>query len=151
MQDVPVLAVDDHPGAAQEQRTFRTVTVEVDPQDAQKLALAQQVGRLALTLRGFVDPGIEPAPTIPRRPPRRPEGCRRPWSGYRDIRENILRPDLCRSSLDGVIGPALGIPHEPVRLRRGDFGVPRGLCERPPISASRATPCDVMDFLPSAS
>ena len=52
LQNVRVIAVDqiademnDNPSIA------RTVTVEVSPDDSQKLALAQQAGRLSLTLR----------------------------------------------------------------------------------------------------
>ncbi len=54
LQSVPVIATDqrsrtDSTGA----QTFRSVTFEVDTVQAQKLALAQQVGRLSLTLRGI--------------------------------------------------------------------------------------------------
>jgi len=53
LQDITVIAVDQRNdtetlGA----RLGSTVTVEVDTTQAQKLALAQQVGRLSLTLRG---------------------------------------------------------------------------------------------------
>ncbi len=50
LQDVRVLAVDqavDSRGAAD----ARTLTVEVSPRDSQRLVLAQQAGRLSLTLR----------------------------------------------------------------------------------------------------
>ena len=54
MQDVTVIAVDQRSNAeAASPRVGRTVTVEVDTNQAQKLALAQQVGRLSLTLRGL--------------------------------------------------------------------------------------------------
>lgn len=54
MQDVPVIATDQRANTeTMGARTFRMVTVEVDLGDAQKLALAQQVGRLSLTLRGI--------------------------------------------------------------------------------------------------
>lgn len=53
MQDVSVIATDQRANAeSMGARVFRMVTVEVDIGDAQKLALAQQVGRLSLTLRG---------------------------------------------------------------------------------------------------
>lgn len=54
MQDLPVIAVDQR--VTQEgvgARSFRMVTFEVDTAQAQKLSLAQQVGRLSLTLRGL--------------------------------------------------------------------------------------------------
>lgn len=52
MQNVKVIAVDQL--ADQDSRlarVSRTATVEVSPQDAQKLALAQQMGRISLSLR----------------------------------------------------------------------------------------------------
>lgn len=53
LQDVPVIATDQ---SANENDTrpkvARTATIEVDPTEASKLALAQQVGKLSLTLRG---------------------------------------------------------------------------------------------------
>jgi pilus assembly protein CpaB len=52
LQNVQIRGVDQ---VADEDRdkpeVVRTVTVEVDPEDAQKLALAQQAGKLSLTLR----------------------------------------------------------------------------------------------------
>lgn len=54
MQDVPVIAVDQRTNTqVSSAHVFRMVTVEVDTTDAQKLALAQQLGRLTLTLRGM--------------------------------------------------------------------------------------------------
>ena len=54
MQDVPVIATDQRANAeAMGARVFRMVTVEVDVAQAQRLVLAQQVGRLSLTLRGI--------------------------------------------------------------------------------------------------
>ena len=56
MQDVPVLAAaPEGSGDADAGPAFRMVTVEVSISEAQKLALAQQVGRLSLTLRGQHD------------------------------------------------------------------------------------------------
>ena len=53
MQDVEVIAVDQRANTeTSSPRQFGTVTVEVSTVEAQKLALAQQVGRLSLTLRG---------------------------------------------------------------------------------------------------
>jgi pilus assembly protein CpaB len=54
LQDVPVIATDQ--SAVEEAgrpELARTVTVEVDPTDASKLALALQVGKLTLSLRGL--------------------------------------------------------------------------------------------------
>jgi pilus assembly protein CpaB len=54
LQDITVIAVDQRSNSeAASPRLGRTVTVEVDTVQAQKLALAQQVGRLSLTLRGI--------------------------------------------------------------------------------------------------
>lgn len=52
MQNVKVIAVDQLADQdARLARVSRTATVEVAPQDAQKLALAQQMGRISLSLR----------------------------------------------------------------------------------------------------
>lgn len=54
LQEVLVIAVDQRSNTeAASPKLGRTVTVEVDTRQAQKLALAQQVGKLSLTLRGF--------------------------------------------------------------------------------------------------
>jgi pilus assembly protein CpaB len=54
IQDVTVIAVDQRQNSeGSSPRLGQTVTVEVDTVGAQKLALAQQVGRLSLTLRGI--------------------------------------------------------------------------------------------------
>ena len=52
MQNIKVIAVDqfsDHD--SNRARVARTATVEVTPEQAQKLNLAQQVGRISLSLR----------------------------------------------------------------------------------------------------
>lgn len=52
MQNVKVIAVDQFADQdANRARVARTATVEVAPEDAQKLALAQQIGRISLSLR----------------------------------------------------------------------------------------------------
>ena len=52
MQNVKVIAVDQFADQdANRARLARTATVEVSPEDAQKLALAQQIGRISLGLR----------------------------------------------------------------------------------------------------
>ncbi len=54
LQGITVIAVDQRSNSESiGARLGRTVTVEVDTVQAQKLALAQQVGKLSLTLRGF--------------------------------------------------------------------------------------------------
>lgn len=54
LQGITVIAVDQQQYTeAASPRLGRTVTVEVDTRQAQKLAVAQQVGRLSLTLRGI--------------------------------------------------------------------------------------------------
>ncbi|MFQ5565965.1 MAG: Flp pilus assembly protein CpaB [Paracoccaceae bacterium] len=60
LQDITVIAVDQRQNTeALSPRLGRTVTVEVNTSQAQKLALAQQVGRLSLTLRGMGEPSDE--------------------------------------------------------------------------------------------
>ena len=52
LQDVEVLGIDQKAGRARSQPgKIETVTVQVQPADAQKLALAQQAGTLSLSLR----------------------------------------------------------------------------------------------------
>lgn len=52
LQDVEVLGIDQKTaGARSEPAKIKTVTVQVKPADAQKLALAQQAGTLSLSLR----------------------------------------------------------------------------------------------------
>ena len=52
LQDVEVLGIDQKAGGARsEPGKIKTVTVQVEPSDAQKLALAQQAGTLSLSLR----------------------------------------------------------------------------------------------------
>ncbi len=52
MQNVKVIAVDQFAdNDSSRARVARTATVEVSPDDAQKLALAQQVGNISLSLR----------------------------------------------------------------------------------------------------
>ncbi|MBC7144582.1 MAG: Flp pilus assembly protein CpaB [Thioclava marina] len=65
LQDVRVIGVDQTsdekvktPGVA------RTVTVEVTPEQGQRLALAQKAGTLSLTLRTLDDAESEPLPSI---------------------------------------------------------------------------------------
>jgi pilus assembly protein CpaB len=54
LQDITVIAVDQRQNSeAIRARLGSTVTVEVDTVQAQKLALARQVGKLSLTLRGI--------------------------------------------------------------------------------------------------
>ncbi len=54
LQEITVIAVDQQSNAEIASPTIgRTVTFEVNTNQAQRLALAQQVGKLSLTLRGF--------------------------------------------------------------------------------------------------
>jgi len=54
LQDITIIAVDQSANSETTRaRLGRTVTVEVDTVQAQKLALARQVGKLSLTLRGM--------------------------------------------------------------------------------------------------
>jgi pilus assembly protein CpaB len=55
LQNVVVLAIDQLTDEKREKpQVARTATVEVAPEDAQKLALAMQVGTLSLALRNVV-------------------------------------------------------------------------------------------------
>ena len=57
LQNILVIATDRLTNTETDRtRVASTATVEVNPTDAQKLALAQQVGRLTLTLRGMAEP-----------------------------------------------------------------------------------------------
>ncbi|MEM1343315.1 MAG: Flp pilus assembly protein CpaB [Pseudomonadota bacterium] len=73
MQNVLVIAVDRVTDDQRNAPTLgQTATVEVSPEDAQKLALAQNVGRLSLSLRGFapddqVADGVEEQDDLPNR------------------------------------------------------------------------------------
>ena len=54
LQNILVIATDQLSNTESSRtRLASTATVEVDPKEAQKLALSQQVGRLTLTLRGM--------------------------------------------------------------------------------------------------
>lgn len=57
LADVTVIAVDQRmqTGSISGPQVGRTATIEVDARDAQKLTLAQQIGKLSLTLRGAGD------------------------------------------------------------------------------------------------
>lgn len=56
LQDIMVIAVDQRSQTNSiSPQVGRTATVEVDSRQAQKLALAQQIGRISLTLRGVND------------------------------------------------------------------------------------------------
>jgi len=63
LENVRVIAVDQKTDdETNRARVGRTATVDVTSEDAQKLALAQQLGRLSLTLRGYQSDGIVEAP-----------------------------------------------------------------------------------------
>lgn len=65
MQNVKVIAVDQFAGQdSNRARVARTATVEVALEDAQKLALAQQLGRISLSLRK-IDESATPVKTKP--------------------------------------------------------------------------------------
>jgi pilus assembly protein CpaB len=59
MQDVPILAtgkqVRPGQGENQQSRTFTTITIEVTPQAAQRLVVAQRSGKLTALLRNPTD------------------------------------------------------------------------------------------------
>ncbi|MEQ9055124.1 MAG: Flp pilus assembly protein CpaB, partial [Roseovarius confluentis] len=64
LQNIRVVAVDQQSDVSQEQaQVGRTATVEVSPEQAQMLAVAQTAGRLSLTLRNIAEEGApEDAP-----------------------------------------------------------------------------------------
>ncbi|MEX2519803.1 MAG: Flp pilus assembly protein CpaB [Paracoccaceae bacterium] len=60
MQNVKILAVDQFSDQdTNRARVARTATVEVAPEDAQKLALAQQVGKISLSLRQIDETAVQ--------------------------------------------------------------------------------------------
>lgn len=60
LQNVQVLGIDQaSDGASSKPSVVKTITVQVKPNDAQKLALAQQAGTLSLSLR-HIDAGDQP-------------------------------------------------------------------------------------------
>lgn len=67
MQNVKVIAVDQFSDKESNQaRVARTATVEVSPKDAQALALAQQVGRLTMSLRQIDEVETTDEPSVVR-------------------------------------------------------------------------------------
>jgi len=65
MQNVRVIGVDQEYGEGVEtNRVARTLTVEVTPEDGQRLALAQRAGSLSLTLRTTDDGNDAPLPAM---------------------------------------------------------------------------------------
>ena len=63
LQAIRVLGVDQDANQQSDQAAVaRTVTVEVSPEDSQKLALAQNVGTLSLTLRTLDQAADQPLP-----------------------------------------------------------------------------------------
>ena len=62
LQNIRVIATDQNAkGADGKPVVGKTATLEVDPLEAQKLALAQQVGQLSLILRKPGEDGKHPA------------------------------------------------------------------------------------------
>lgn len=91
LTDVEILAVDQSANTeAASPRVGRTVTVAVKTEDAQRLGLASQMGRLSLMLRGLDTPPGEQAPAAP----------------------------VDSRSLDGVVEPGAAPPRT-VTVRRG--------------------------------
>ncbi len=65
MQNVKVIAIDQFSDKESNQaRIARTATVEVSPKDAQALALAQQVGRLTMSLRQIDEVATTDEPSV---------------------------------------------------------------------------------------
>ena len=94
LQNVRVIATDqDAKGADGQPAIAKTATLEVDPLDAQKLALAQQVGQLSLVLR---KPGEEQNAAVV---------------------ETVSLQDLRYSLYGGARYPAAS-PYRPVPVRR---------------------------------
>jgi pilus assembly protein CpaB len=66
MQNVKVIAVDQFSDQdSSRARVARTATVEVSSDDAQKLALAQQVGNISLSLRQIDEVSVTDANETP--------------------------------------------------------------------------------------
>ncbi len=101
VQNVRVLGVDQNADARTEKtRVAKTVTVEVSPRDAQRLALAADLGELSLTLRraGSETQALARQITIADLKVAKPartvtSGNKRPKVYSRNIRIAIIRPD----------------------------------------------------------
>jgi pilus assembly protein CpaB len=65
LQDITVRAIDQISDEDRDKpNVVRSVTVEVSPEDTQRLALAQQAGRLSLSLRNGVNRNVTPLRTV---------------------------------------------------------------------------------------
>jgi pilus assembly protein CpaB len=68
LQSAKVLAIDQITGERTEQPTIaKAVTLEVSPQEAQKILLATNIGRLSLVLRQSAEAGADPARRVTER------------------------------------------------------------------------------------
>jgi pilus assembly protein CpaB len=93
LRSVRVLAVDQLPNQNKNDPVVaKAATIEVTPEQAQKLALAAEVGTLSLALRGTVDPltnSDEAGPPTVRTADLRLDGFRPPAPAARPVRKMI--------------------------------------------------------------
>lgn len=95
LRSVRVLAVDQLANESKNDPVVaKAATIEVSPEQAQKLALAAEVGTLSLALRGTVDPlsnGQDPAPVTTRIADLRLDGVKAPAPASKPVRI-VARP-----------------------------------------------------------
>lgn len=98
LQNVKVIAVDQFSDQdSNKARVARTATVEVTPDDAQRLALAQQIGRISLSLRQIDEVATEEEPS--------------------SIRiDDIIREEQVEAPVEAAPAPA---PQQRVCVRKG--------------------------------
>jgi pilus assembly protein CpaB len=119
LRSVRVLAVDQ---LANENKNdpvvAKAATIEVTPEQAQKLALAAEVGTLSLALRGTVDPlstGQDPAPTTVRTADLKLDGLKAPAPAappHKVVRA-VARPVSTGSTIQIFRGSEASIAHVP--------------------------------------
>jgi pilus assembly protein CpaB len=118
LRSVRVLAVDQ---LANENKNdpvvAKAATIEVTPEQAQKLALAAEVGTLSLALRGTVDPlstGQDPAPTTVRTADLRLDGVKAPApAAPRKVVRAATRPVVTGSTIQIFRGSDASIARVP--------------------------------------
>ncbi|TNE36548.1 MAG: Flp pilus assembly protein CpaB [Alphaproteobacteria bacterium] len=102
IQNLRVLGVDQISNEdTSEPVVPKAVTLEVSPEDAQKLSLAASIGTLTLSLRNYVSAGTEEA------------------TRYKTISVNDLRPVGARSTSSSAPTPAPTYTSPTVRVTRG--------------------------------
>jgi pilus assembly protein CpaB len=81
VENLRVLAIDNHNDKSTVARLdqMRTITLEVMPEQAEKVNVAAELGKLSLTLRSTIDSDNQVASSTPG--PGTPEGVKPTWAG----------------------------------------------------------------------